>query len=89
MAWHTRLTRTLALQSTSRVQGLVHLTRLTRLEISLSWSSWASGTLLLGVVGQLTTLRSLHLPALADWPLHSPLSTLRCHLLSASKQRCL
>lgn len=62
----------------------MHLTNLARLELHTAGVSWAPGCLLMSVVGQLTTLRCLRLPTLADWPSPSPLSTLRYSTLSST-----
>jgi hypothetical protein len=54
------------------LQGLLHLTSLTRLT-----GRCEMGKTLLDVVAELTSLRALQLPPLKDWPEPSPLSTLR------------
>lgn len=67
------------------VQGLLHLTSLRRLTLTTCYVSPASAARLLSMVVQLTTLRFLGLPALADWPSPSPLSALRYQHLSTIK----
>ena len=73
---HQGLVKPWASRRLSHLQGLLHLTQLTRLEMQTWGDSWTPGCLLMSVVGQLTTLRCLRLPTLADWPSPSALSTL-------------
>ena len=56
------------------LQGFFHLTNLTRLTVSCLCSM---DDPLLTAVAELTSLRALRLPQLDDWPMPSPLSTLR------------
>lgn len=64
------------------LQGLLCLTSLVRLAFDGNGPSWRPSNLRLSLIAKLTTLQSLRLPGINDYPSLSHLSALRCRHVS-------